>query len=253
MPFRQFSRSLTFFPDRPATTELARRAAEGGLEPWFNQADERIGWKTQQGSPDSPLLILHGNAGSAVDRAELARFLQLLAPEDPRRIFILEYPGYGDRAGQPSEDSMVAAATAALKEFSTAPIVLGESIGSGVAALAAAVEPTRIRSLVLVTPFTSLVEVARYHYPWLPVGWLLADRFESAMALPKFPGPVAFILAGEDQITPTESGRQLYLQYPGPKVLHEVPGAGHNEAVYSLGSAGWQDILRRIEVNTASP
>lgn len=246
VPLRWLSRSLTFFPARPDSTSLAARAKAEGLQPWLDAHGMRIGWILPAPEPSASLLIFHGNAGSAIDRADFARFLQLLNPAANLTIYILEYPGYGDRAGSPSEESFVSAAVAALQLFppQSPPIVLGESIGTGVASLAAAKLPERIRSLILLTPFTSLVAVGQQHYPWLPVRWVLADPFDSQKALRHFPGPVVFIVADEDEVTPAPLGLELYETYAGKKLLFRVPGASHNAAVGALPSASWREALR---------
>lgn len=245
IPLRLLSRSLTFFPDRVDSASLSARAEAYGLKPWLDHQGTRIGWIKHSPNSPSSLLIFHGNAGSAIDRAYLAEFLQLLDPPNAPDIFILEYPGYGDRPGHPSEESFTAAALAALKLFppDSPPLILGESIGSGVAAQVAARAPEKICGLILLTPFTSLTAVGQHHYPWLPVRWLLADQFESQKALRNYSGPISFIVAGEDEVTPTALGLELFNSYSGPKKLFTVPRAAHNDAAINLPGASWQQAL----------
>lgn len=242
---RLFSRTLTFFPSRETTPALATQAKASGLLPWLDKNGARIGWITPSGNPDAPILLLHGNAGMALDRNYLATILQTADPSNPRKIYLLEYPGYADRPGSPSQDAFIQAAAEALAELPShaPPLVVGESIGSGVAALLAADHPELLSGLVLITPFTSLVAVGKIHYPWLPVRWLLADHFDSAHALSTYNGPVAFLVAERDEVTSARLGQALYEGYSGPKLLLIAPAAGHNEAAYVIPSSEWKRLL----------
>ena len=78
--------------------------------------------------------------------------------------------------------------------------VIGRSLGSGVASYVAAERP--VSKLVLVTPFDSLAAVAAGHYPWLPVDWLLQDRYDAGRHLADFTGPLLVIRAGNDRVVP---------------------------------------------------
>lgn len=241
--FGSFSRSLVFFPHREATDALATTAAAAGLEPWINRAGERIGWRTSDGNDQAPLVILHGNAGHALHRKWLASQVAGADPSARWQIHILEYPGYADRAGTPSESALLAAAREGLATLSAPALLLGESIGTGVATRLAAIESERVRGLVLLTPFDSLVEVGRHHYPFLPVGWLLTERFDSVAALRQYQGPVAFLIAEQDEVTPASGGRRLAASYGGPKREWVVRGARHNDAAALLTDEQWGAAL----------
>jgi uncharacterized protein len=238
-------RSMTFYPTRESPSAMEAMAAEGGLERWRAHDGQALGWVTRTGNPGKPLLIFHGNAGHAAYRAGLAQFLRASDQASDWKVYILEYPGYGDRGGSPSQEAFVGAALEALENFpkEALPVVLGESIGTGVAAGVAGRAPGRLRGLVLLTPFASLVDVAAHHYPFIPVRWLMADRFESDKALQNFKGPVSFIIAADDRVTPPESGHALHDGFTGPKRLFVVEGAGHNEAAGMLGTPKWREAL----------
>jgi pimeloyl-ACP methyl ester carboxylesterase len=92
---------------------------------------------------------------------------------EPVEVALLEYPGYGPRPGAPSQQTLVPACRAAvtlLARGGLPVVIVGESLGSAVAALGAAEQPDSVAGLVLVTtPLASVTAVARRHYPFLPV------------------------------------------------------------------------------------
>ncbi|HET6440499.1 MAG TPA: alpha/beta fold hydrolase, partial [Anaeromyxobacter sp.] len=166
-------RRLLYLPDRYPEATAREAAARLGLEPWRDARGVLAGWRSTTGpAPRARLVVLHGNAGSALDRVHYLRSLSGLGVE----VLLLEYPGYGGRPGEPSLASLGAAAADALDGLvaeGPEPIwVLGESLGSGVAGRAVALRPGVVRGLVLVTPFARMSEVVRRHYPILP-GFLL--------------------------------------------------------------------------------
>lgn len=222
---------LLFFPATAPGAGLAAHAKQIGLDPWLDARGERIGWKTPDAPPGTPppdaLIFCHGNGGLALNEqhASLGRA--------GFQMFLLEYPGYGDRPGEVSARSFVAAALDAVDSLAAADprrriFLLGQSLGSGVACAATAARPGKISGLVLFVPFDSLVAAAGSHYPWLPVGLLLRHHLDSDKNLANYRGPVAFLIAGQDTTIPPRHGQRLYDLYQGPKRLVLVPDAGHN-------------------------
>jgi pimeloyl-ACP methyl ester carboxylesterase len=143
-------RRLLYHPTRISLEEGARIAAEKGFEPWRNDAGQFIGWKQTRKTTEKngALLIVHGNAGSAIDRLDYADDLTALHPMD---VYVLEYPGYGARPGSPGQKSFFEAADGAVALLKReGPIYLwGESIGTGVAAYIAGAYPDAVRGMVL--------------------------------------------------------------------------------------------------------
>ena len=94
---------------------------------------------------------------------------------------ILEYPGYVDRPGLPSQTSFFRAADEAIQLLATnGPVYLvGESLGSGVAAYLAGTHPDKVAGVVLFAPYTRLTDVVQHHVRILPVRWLLTEPFPS--------------------------------------------------------------------------
>ncbi len=226
-------RSMLYFPVRVASDD----PIPSGLERWTASSGQSIGWMTSDGDASRPILLLHGNSGHARQRISIVQRLRQAGIT--AKIFLLEYPGFGGRAGQPTEESLTAAAVAAVREIPSPVVLFGESLGSGVASQTAARVPDRIRGVILLTPFDSIVGAAAHHYPWLPVGWIVKDRFDSVSALSGFSKPVVLIVAGDDATTPPSGARRLFESLTGPKRMWTVPGAGHNGALDGLSDADW--------------
>ena len=241
--------SMIFFPEKADEATLARAAARNGFEPWIDPQGHGIGFRSLAAADDprprASVLILHGNAGHAIHRAGYADLLRAAAHGHALSVHILEYPGYGARDGSPSQDSFIAAGREALDALPAGePVVLlGESIGTGVAAALAAESPGRIAGLILFTPFDSLLAVAQHHYPLLPVQWILHDRFPSEEWLRDYAGPVSFIIAGRDSIVPAERGQRLFESFTGPKKLVSVPDADHNDVVMLMTPGQWREAV----------
>ncbi len=240
-----FQRKLIYFPSRASEQTLLAAAREAGLEPWRDEAGALIGWfsRPPRGNVTARFLVFHGNAGYAVHRAHYATGFMAAANCD---VFILEYPGYGSRPGAPSQQSLIEAGEAALrllKKQDRAPVFLvGESIGSGVAAGVAARAPESVSGMILITPLSRLTDVAGYHFPYLPVRWLLTDRYPAIEWLQEYHGPLAVTVAEDDEVIPNRFGRQLYESYAGPKRLWVKAGM-HNTVYDSLDAPWWREVV----------
>ena len=241
--------TMIYYPYRDSAGDLEHAALARGFEPWRNGQGEIIGYHSLPAADDSraPLavLIAHGNAGYALHRADYAALLRAAATDRAVSVYILEYPGYGARPGSPSQEAFLAAAGEALARISAdiPVIILGESIGTGVAAATAAAHPDRVAGLLLLTPFDSLANVAQHHYPLLPVRWIMRDQYPSAEWLKNYRGPVAIILAADDSIVPAKFGHKLHESYAGPNTLIVAEQADHNDLLHTLPPSAWQEAL----------
>jgi pimeloyl-ACP methyl ester carboxylesterase len=238
-----FQRRLLYFPTRIPAGKVESVAREHGFSPWKNAAGQIIGWEIPaRGTPRGSVLIVHGNAGCALGRDYLAQPIHEAAGEVA--VFVLEYPGYGARAGSPSKTSFLAAAEEAFRLLPAgAPkYVVSESIGAGVAGELARNHPSEISGLALFVPYCNLAAVAQRRMPLLPAYVLLLDRFNPAQGLQFYHGPVQFIVAGADEILGPETGRKLYEGYAGPKRLELIRGAGHND-VSAQPAAWWRGVF----------
>ena len=238
-----FQRNLLYFPDiapLPVAVEVAKRA---GFEPWNSASGEFMGWKkvSATNGVHNRALITHGNAGSAIDRADYAQYINQAEPFD---VYILEYPGYGPRAGSPSQESFlrVADQAMALLQKEGSVYLIGESLGTGVAAYLAGTYPTNVAALLLIAPYHNLGDVAQSHMPIFPARYMLLDKFPSAKYLRNYHGRLAVLLAGQDEVVPNKFGKRLFEAYGGPKKVWEIPRAGHND-LPNVPAAWWKELL----------
>jgi pimeloyl-ACP methyl ester carboxylesterase len=145
-------------------------------------------------------------------------------------IYLLHYRGYGGSSGKPSEEALFNDALTLFDEVHAQHPdvdVVGRSLGSGVAVYLASQRP--IARLVLVTPYDSLQELGVRQFPYLPVRWLLRDKFESWRFAPRVTAPTLLIAADHDEIIPRESTELLRSRFkPGVASLVVLPGTDHN-------------------------
>ncbi len=212
----QVQRQFLFFP--------THHGATNGLAEW-RDGGRLIGFAREVAEPENAWLLLHGNGGQAADRTyALPRFSARDA------VFILEYPGYGRRSGEPSRAALDAAAVEAYgllrRRFPGKPVcVAGESIGSGPACMLAG-QPDPPDKIVLLVPFDALKRVAADRVRWLPAAVMLGDVWDNCAALAGYRGPVEIFGARDDTIIPVRA-RALAAAVPGAQ-LHVFAG-GHNQ------------------------
>lgn len=188
-------------------------------------------------------IVFHGNAGHAGHRQVYATALV----QQGVRVILAEYPGYGPRDGKVGEESLVADAKRTIElahaRFGAPLLLIGESLGAGVVAAAAAQQRDRIAGLMLITPWDRLTHIAAHHYAWLPTSWLLRDRYDSVANLAAFDRPVLVVVAERDRIVPARFGRALYDALPARRQLRIVPGADHNDWFHRVDGAWWRQAL----------
>lgn len=188
------------------------------------------------------VLLLHGNAGNVSHRLDK---LAVLAGLDAS-VLLLDYRGFGRSQGAPDEAGLYRDADAAYAWLrgrglpSAAIVAYGESLGGPVAADLAARQP--LGGLVLESAPSSILAVAQHHYPLLPVGWLLAARFDALARLPAVSAPVLILHSPDDEIVPFAMAEALRAAAPGPVRLVRLAG-GHNDA-FVVAADTYQAALR---------
>ena len=243
-----WQRRLIYFPTKLDVRAAEQMAAKEGFQAWRNKAGEIIGWKLPTaGSPTGSVLVVHGNAGCALNRGYIARPIHEAASRD---VYVLEYPGYGARGGSPGMKSFLAAGEEA---FATLPNhmpihLVSESLGAGVAAHLAKVHGERVSGLMMFAPYNNLASVGQRQMSFLPVRLLLRDRFNPAEWLKEYRGPVSVLLASADEVIPSDLGRKLHDGYAGPKRLQVIEGAHHND-IAEQSPAWWKDVFSFWEQN----
>ena len=244
-------RRLIYHPHKgPVPAHLARMSTERIEEIQVPGGDGLTlhGWLTRPAEssrrPDRELVIIFpGNAGHRAFRAPILDGFNQLGCD----ALICDYRGYAENKGSPSEEGFARDARAiwdfAVNELNVPReriILLGESIGGGTATRLAwekSREGTPPAGLILRTTFTSLTDVARRFYPYLPVNWLLVDRYPSIDRIGEITCPILVMHGDLDEIIPYEQGEQLFDAAPAesangvPKMFLKLPGTGHNDVM----------------------
>ena len=245
---RSQQRRLIYFPS-PGPVPSAATLLPGGRDVVLDTEDgKRLGaWylPATGGQPGPAVVVFNGNGGDRSGRAQLAAGLSRLGMS----VLLFDYRGYGGNPGPPSEKGLAADARAAQTWLAAQPevdpdriVYFGESLGAAVAIGLAMERPPA--ALVLRSPFTSLAEVGKVHYPWLPVGWLLIDRYPSIDRIGSLAAPVMVIAGDRDDIVPESLSRKLYDAAPDPKRYLLVPGTGHNDPELVDGDRMLEEVGR---------
>jgi uncharacterized protein len=228
-----FQRRLIYFPTG-APVPPAATILPNATDVTFDTEDGvRLGgWFTPTlDASRGTVLVFNGNAGDRSFRAPLAAALA-------RRgfaVLLFDYRGYGRNPGEPSELGLMRDARAARAYLDTRDDVdsrriayFGESLGAAVAVTLAVERPPTW--LILRSPFTSLADMGRIHYPFLPTGPLLRDHFDSISKITQVPSPVLVVAGDQDQIIPPDQSKRLYaaIQRPDARLM-VIPRADHND------------------------
>ena len=235
-------RQMIYFPstDRP-------RPADWGLSEMQSHAltaEDGVAiyaWYRQAEAGRATIVFFCGNAGHVGYRADKVRAYL----DAGLGMLLLSYRGYGGSAGAPSEQGLYADGRAALEFLdrrgvaSERIVLYGESLGSGVATRIAAERAEQgrpIGAMVLEAPYTSVVEVAQDRFPWIPVKFLVRDRFDNLSRIGAMAAPLLVVHGQRDRVIPVRFGRRLFDAAGEPKQIHELPQASHND-LYNFGTA----------------
>jgi pimeloyl-ACP methyl ester carboxylesterase len=186
--------------------------------------------------PGPAVLVCNGNGGNRSLRAPLAEMLAGMG----LHVLLFDYRGYAANPGNPTEAGLAADARAAQAYLAGRPevdpdrlVYFGESLGAAVALRLATERPPA--ALVLRSPFASLAEVGRHHYPVLPVSLLLRDRYEASALAGRLTAPLLVVAGERDRIVPVGHSRRLFAAAPEPKRLVVLDGVDHNDHELNAG------------------
>ena len=163
------------------------------------------------------LVFFHGNAGDLSNRIYKLNELDKLNIN----ILLISWRGFSGNEGYPTEKNLYEDAEAAIKwlnkkKVSNSQIILyGESLGTGVAVEIAS--KNNFNSIILESPFTSIENSAKIYYPYLPVRFLLKDRYDSISKIKKINSPILIMHGRKDDIVPFFMGKKLFEKANSPK------------------------------------
>ena len=235
-----FQDKFIFFPTpstEPAESEVMIRTPDGirlqGI------------WVRREKAAKGPVILYFG--GNA---EEASRSLHDFARQEGFSTLLVNYRGYGRSEGKPGEQELKRDGEFILGQWLPSKgiepgqvVLMGRSLGSGVAVYLASKFP--VRAVILVTPFDSMVKVGQRHYPIFPIGLLLKHRFDSLALAPEIKTTLLMITAGSDTIIPAAASENLFKAWGGPKEKVVIEGADHNDL--SLDPVYWESVKKFLK------
>ena len=199
---------------------------------------------------DAPLVIYFpGNAGNRHERIDDLREVAATGFD----VLILDYRGFGDSTGSPSEWALTSDARQvwdfACEDLHYLPsqiVVFGESLGGAVALSlwsAESTESPQPAAVILNSTFTTMPDVVAWHYPLFPFRYLLMDRWRSVDRIPRVDPPIVVFHGTADDMVPVSQGRKLASQSPHARFIEIANGTHNNIPMRQL-----RDELKRIHV-----
>jgi uncharacterized protein len=217
-------------------------------------AGELYVWWVPSDKTDAPtILYLHGNDRNLSNNLEHTQRLHNMG----YNVLVADYRGYGKSSGgKPSEKKVYEDAEAVWQYlfrqrgvYPRQTFIYGHSLG-GAIAINLAVHHPEAAGLIAESTFTSMRAMGEKEYAFLPVGWLLNQRFESLQKIPDLKIPLLLIHGTWDKRVPVDMARQLYAAAPEPKTLVLIEGGEHNNS----GAIGWveyRDALSAFVIKNA--
>ena len=178
-------------------------------------------WHANPGRPDAVVYF----SGNAEDGTAIASFGDLLPGHT---LYGVNYRGYGGSTGKPSQAALYADALAVfdnVRPRHKTVAVIGRSLGTAPATYLAAHRD--VDRLVLITPFESILKVARRRYPMFPIAWMLKDEYDNLAPAAAVRAPALLFVAGHDRMMPPSHARNLGQAMAGPAKVVLIPDARH--------------------------
>jgi len=244
-----------YFPSRSiATTPQADGLAYEEVRFPATDGVTLHGWLVPAAGARTTVLWFHGNAGNIGDRVHNIGYLHRLLQAN---VFIFDYRGYGQSDGTRfdlSEEATYRDGAGAVAYLRSRPdlahtrlVYFGRSLGAAVAVELARTDPPA--GLILETTFTTLKDVARVHYPFVPLWWLQI-KYETLHKMAEIRVPLLILHGDWDEVVPLEQAKQLLAAANEPKQLYVVHGARHNDTYIVGGKAyfdAWARFLQSLE------
>jgi pimeloyl-ACP methyl ester carboxylesterase len=241
-----FQRALLYHPDTSLANPAAVDLHDAALE-HLKTADgeDLVAWWIPPRAPGKPVyLYFHGNGGNLTYRPNRFRLLSA----DGSGLMALSWRGYGGSTGSPTEDGLMADARAAYAAVRSRVgperiVLVGESLGTGVAVMLAADVP--VAAVILDSGYSAISDVAASKFPWLPARLLLRDRFRADLAAGKVGVPVFQVHCADDPVIPLAFGRRLHDLLPNRSDLIEVSGGCH-----PVSASGFEAVVKQFQAET---
>ena len=225
-----FQRNFQYFPD----TSLTRPEDKGltGFEVITIDTKDGarlINWYAPPGKTGKTIVYLQGNAEAIASRWERFELFR----DQGYGVFALGYRGFGGSTGTPTEQGLMSDAAAGLDWLNTSGIAMdkivlfGESLGTGIAIQLAARKAYSPAGVILESPYTSALAIARARYWFLPVRLLMKDQFLSTDHIASVHAPVFIFHGTQDAIIPLAHGRRIFAKANRPKQFVTVTGGTH--------------------------
>jgi len=238
-----FQPKFVYFPQSEIdfTPDMAGLAYE---DIYFKTADdiELNGWFIPAEGARKTLLFFHGNGGNISHRLDSLNILHGLGLS----VFIIDYRGYGQSQGTTSEQGTYRDAEAAWRFLTETRgladkdiIIFGRSMGAAIATWLASQHTPNM--LILESSFTSIADMAKHYYPYLPTQLLTRIKYATIDRIENIQCPVLISHSQTDEIVPFEFGRALFEKAQTPKVFLELKG-GHNDGFIVTGHAYIQGL-----------
>src|SRR5256885_6879415 len=234
-----FQERMLFFP-RPLDSRPAPRANVEEVSIAAGDGVKLRGWLVKGEGTPAPLVIYFG--GNAEEVSWLVDLADQFAGWS---LLLVNFRGYGESEGKPGEKELLEDglviydyAKGRSEVNSERIVAMGRSLGSGIAVHLAAHRP--LRAVILVSPYDSIVEVAKRHYPFLPVSLMLRHRFDSLALASRIEAPLLCLVATEDRVIPPAQSRVLFQAWRGTKTWREVPRSDHDSISAEPGY--WRSI-----------
>jgi len=242
-------RNMLYYPSNNVPPQSA--LAVHNLQFWPSEVNYR-GFITAQQikKAKGTIVVFHGNAGTAADRQYYGKVLSQLG----YRVLLAEYPGYGNRKGELSEESFVQDGQETLKlifeQFGSPIFLLGESLGSGVAAAVAKNAAIKIDGIILITPWDTLLSVAKEKFPWFfPVRLFMKDKYDTVKNLKEYHGRIAIVGAEQDEIIPIHHAEALSASLSTTHKMDVVKNSYHNDWPERVDLEWWKMVMGFVQGN----
>ena len=221
-----YQRKLLYHPSE--NNYLDETSLNHNIEKKFIQSENKlVSWYFEKNSDYKTILFFHGNAGKLDNRVYKLNELSKL----DLNYLIIAYRGFSGNEGKPTEeglynDSMAAKRWLNSNNIDDSNIILyGESLGTAVAVDLGSKFP--FAGIILESPFTSMVELSKIYYPYLPVNLLLKDRYDSINKISKITFPKLVMHGDKDNIVPFSMGKRIFESFSEPKFSYFKSGDDH--------------------------